>query len=227
MSVPFPACSLFVYDIPKKSGFPNPSGLLRSRAVRINLSCWVVPNGNEPSALLDRMTKAGVKWKFVKFDPSDGENLMETCILALTADIKLAVARAAKSVKTAQDKAGVGVDARKECRLYTKRAGGTVSRMKKMLAAFRKVTDTFGIDADRHLNLSDAENAVSGLSEAVKARSALYAQAVEDCRALADVDAVAMATAAAQDACPWWALAEFLEDRGEDVGALKIAFTAV
>lgn len=218
--------SLLVYDIPEKSKLANPSGRLRSRGIRINLSCWVIPVGNEPWTLLDQLKRGGATWEMARFDAGDAGKLMAICINALKTDIKKAFESTARCVTAAQEAATAAVDAKKATVKYAKRTGGAVRRLKSLLSDFEKVAAAFGIDPQKTLSIGEAKTAVDSLSGVVKARADVYAKAVADCKELATVDALALATAAGNDMVPWQVMADFLDEHHNGAGeALRQAFS--
>ncbi|HJZ56144.1 MAG TPA: hypothetical protein VKE74_14345, partial [Gemmataceae bacterium] len=76
------AC-LLIYDIPEHSTVANPSGRLRRTAVRVNLFCWVIREGDIPYALLNTMATGGATWHVVKFDAGEAGKLIGMATEAL------------------------------------------------------------------------------------------------------------------------------------------------
>lgn len=64
----FKAATMLVYDIPQGSKIPNPSDVLRRRGVRINLSCWIIPDDRVPFTLIDELKKGGAVVYTVHYD---------------------------------------------------------------------------------------------------------------------------------------------------------------
>src|SRR5687767_14905134 len=94
------AC-LLIYDIPERSSVPNPSRRLRPIAVRVNLSCWVIREGDIPYALLHEMAAGGAMWHVVRFDASEGPKLVGMAVEAMKRDIRDAMQRANRSAEVA------------------------------------------------------------------------------------------------------------------------------
>src|SRR5438552_1177899 len=76
------AC-LLIYDIPERSAVANPSRFLRRLAVRVNLSCWVIPEGDVPYARLNEMATGGATWHVVRFDAAEAGKLVAMAAAAI------------------------------------------------------------------------------------------------------------------------------------------------
>jgi hypothetical protein len=212
-----------IYDIPEKSRVPNPSRRLRPIAVRVNLSCWVVREGDIPYALLHEMARGGATWHVVRFDASEGAKLVGMAVEAIKRDIRDAMRRANRSADAAAQKLDPAAEDPTEVkRRYAERARPVVRRLLRLLADVRKAAERFGIEPES-VSLADAHAAVSALQAGMLARARAYGEAVEQARMLGDA---AMAGAAAADLVPAGILADDIDDRGGDAGALREAFAA-
>jgi hypothetical protein len=107
-------------------------------------------------------------------------------------------------------------------RRYAERARPVIRRLLRLLADVRKAAERFGIDPSA-VSLADAHAAVSALQAGLLARALAYGEAVEQVRMLGDA---AMADAAAADLVPAGVLADDIDERGGDAGALREAFAA-
>jgi len=214
------AC-LLIYDIPERSTVANPSGRLRSVAVRVNLSCWVIREGDIPYALLNEMAAGGATWHVVRFDASEGQKLIEMAREALIRDIRDAMKRANKSANAAGRKAEAddSTDAR---RRYARQVRPLVRKMNRLLTDVRKAAERFGI-SPYSISLNDSVNSLSALQAGMIARAKAYGEAVEQIRLLGDE---AMANAAAADLVPAGIIADDIDERGGDASALREAFAA-
>lgn len=74
---------LIVYDIPATCRVKNPSDQFRGHGVRINYSCWIVPEGRVAMLPLDQMQQGGAKVQVVRFDSSETDTLLRMAKTAL------------------------------------------------------------------------------------------------------------------------------------------------
>lgn len=70
-----PRCCMLTYDIPSSLDYPNPSGRLRRVAVRVNLSCWIVPTSRVPQDLLDEFEDQRINYHLVSFDAKEKDTI--------------------------------------------------------------------------------------------------------------------------------------------------------
>ncbi len=216
------AC-LLIYDIPERSSVPNPSRRLRPMAVRVNLSCWVIREGDIPYSLLHEMATGGATWHVVRFDASEGAKLVGMAVASLKRDIRDAMRRANQSVSAASRSLDPTADNPTEAkRRYAERARPIVRRLVKLLSDVQKAAERFGIDRAT-LSLTDAMAGVNSLQAGMLARARAYSEAIEQVRTLGDS---AMANAAAADLVPAGILADDIDDRGGDASALREVFAA-
>lgn len=80
--------ALLVYDIPEASGLSNPSGLMRRFAVRINLSCWVLPLKNLPLLPVREWLSKGASVEVVEFDEGEREKVVALARRALQREVE-------------------------------------------------------------------------------------------------------------------------------------------
>ena len=80
--------ALLVYDIPEASGLSNPSGLMRRFAVRINLSCWVLPLKNLPLLPVREWVEKGASVEVVEFDEGEREKVVALARRALQREVE-------------------------------------------------------------------------------------------------------------------------------------------
>lgn len=210
---------LLIYDIPESSSVRNPSGELRRRAVRINLSCWVICEQDIPYYLLNEMQIGGATWHVVRFDPREGENLLRMAIESLKRDLKTAVKRA----KTARWRAGEQLETNADLTKYERQARVIVRRVKKMLDSAREAANRFGIGEDT-INLAHSVNAIDAIKTSMKERARQYAETAATLRQVGDE---AMAQAVQSDQIPAGVVADRIDDAGEDATALRTVFDGV
>ena len=209
--------SLLIYDIPERSGVANPSGFLRRMAVRVNLSCWVIPEGDIPYHRLHAMATGGATWHVVRFDAAEAWKLVGMAAAAIRRELRDALRRA----RRAAGRAAAAVEAgESDPGRYDERARSTVRRLRRLLSDLTAAAGRFGIAAEG-LPLLAAARGIDALQAAMKARARLYAEAAEAVRRLGDE---AMARAAEADLVPAGVLADDIDDRGGDTSALRAAF---
>lgn len=216
------AC-LLIDDIPERSGVRNPSRRLRSMAVRVNLSCWCIREGDIPSTLLNEMALGGATWHVVRFDATESVKLIGMAVDAIKRDIRDAMRRANKSADAAGRKLDPDAANPTEVkRRYAERTRPIIRRLTRLLSDVQKAAARFGLDRTT-LSLTEAMAGVNALQAGMYERARAYAAAVEQVRALGDA---AMANAAGADLVPAGILADDIDDHGGDASALRDAFAA-
>lgn len=219
----FQAC-LLIYDIPDESGFPNPSNILRSIAVRVNLSCWVIPEHNIPYVLLGEMERAGGTWYTVKFDASEGDKLRRMAVDAITREIQESISRAEVSAVRALRKFQRSKEAPEKAQsTYQKVVGQIDRRMSRLQRQLRRVTLEFGIEQSA-IPLTRLTRATVTIQDKVKARCRLYADAIRQVQGIHGIQN-AMAQAGRVDRVPALILADYMDDYGLDSRKLRAAFS--
>lgn len=216
------AC-LLIYDIPERSNVPNPSDDLRPMAVRVNLSCWVIREGDIPYHLLNDMKAGGASWHVVKFDAGEAGKLAAMAIEALKRDTRDAIKRAREAQRKAEERLKSGENAESVAR-YVQRGREAVSRLRRLLADFRKAAERMGLDVGS-LSLDTARTAVDALHSIYSNRARLYAEAATAAGSVDASDARAMGAAAKSDRVPAVILADYLDDNGGNGAPLRDAFT--
>jgi hypothetical protein len=231
--------SLLLYDIPDASGFGNPSGVLRSRALRINLSCWVVDNARTPWGLLHRMTEAGVHWHLLPFSAEANARILEMAAATMRRDLeqnavreRAALERIDATLAAAETEAGGtyneetrrwegGVWTRALERARTKHATdrrAILKRTEKLVSDLETSARQFGVQGVSGF-FTGSRNRVGALRALNHCRAELYAEAT------AAVAATPLAADARDDAIPAAVLADVLDEREEGSGeSLRTAF---
>lgn len=176
------AC-LLIYDIPETSEVENPSNEFRRIAVRVNLSCWVIPFDNIPWTILHNMNERGATTHIVKFDSSENEKLLTMCVSAIRADIRDTLERA----RLAMNRAGQSLlkpdpDANKEelrqsHLKYVKKSKSIVKRLRGFLADMAIVSEQFGIGSTT-IDLPQATQAIFSLQSVMHERAKMYVQSI-------------------------------------------------
>jgi hypothetical protein len=194
---------LLIYDIPQASGVANPSPSLRRRAVRINLSCWVILEADIPYSLLNEMHEGGATWHVVKFDVAERARL---CQMAIES-IRKTVRDLARKAAIASDRANACDTADSDYRRFRTAAARAIRQFHKVVRDCKAAASRFGIDSQ--LDLADSISVVDAMDSQVKRRMKAYVE-VKDSLPPGDP----MAGAAIADAVPGVILADYAEDRG-------------
>jgi hypothetical protein len=205
---------LLIYDIPEASDFPNPSGVLRRVAVRINLSCWVIPEHLIPYELLGRMAEAGASWHTVKFDSTEGKKLVTMAVNSLRQELADAVRRSETARDGAERQLGESTESRERAEArYLRRAEGIAERYNGLAADLVAAARVFGISATA-LQLDAATTAVDAISAGMHERARQYLRANQT------LQAAGMGTFTPD--CPAGILADVLADVGFEGQALQL-----
>lgn len=220
------AC-LLIYDIPERSEVANPSGKLRRVAVRINLSCWVIREGDIPYYLLDEMRQGGATWHVVRFDAAEGGKIVGMAIAAMKKELKDAIDRARAALEAASQRVQDGRDSAAE---FEQRVRANIRRHRQLIQDLTAAAQRFGIDAGA-AGIGDAATAVACIQTAMVERARLYADAARRLRQTGTSLGAGMAAAAEGDRPSGGAvlhagvMADVMDENGVDgAAALRDAF---
>lgn len=209
---------LLIYDIPQRSGVTNPSARLRRIAVRVNLSCWVIPESRIPYHLLSDMGNGGAVWQVVRFDDSEAGKLVKMAQAAMQRELDAAIARVRRSEgNAAEQMQGAEVDPAIAARNYQTRMRAALRRVERRAEDFRAAAGVFGIDP----NVINPLTAITAIKAGMEARAKAYVEAAQTAREQGQEWA---AQAAQSDNLPVGVLADLVEENGGDVTALRDAF---
>lgn len=219
--------SLLTYDIPERAGFPNPSGALRRRALRVNLSCWVVAQGREPWTLLERMAEAGVNWNLWEFAPSASEGILKVAAANMRRELEENArreARALERIDAARDEAEANpangprtLDAARN--RHTRERAEVLKRSERLARDLEEAARAFGLDAAT-LPFAATRTRCEAIRALNGARANLYAAMTE----VVAPEQPELAAAARADTLPVGVLADAAEEAGHDVRAARAAF---
>jgi len=164
-----------IYDIPERAKMENPSPELRRVAVRVNLSCWVVPNHLVPFSILGEIEDNGGTWHVIKFDGSEAENLIRMATDSLRKSVREAVESCEDSCRAAHDRADDNSeeDPVKACSKYIRATGQIIRRAEKILADYRRAAEGFGVKVVE-LGISGAVASIQGIKTGVHRQVAMY-----------------------------------------------------
>lgn len=211
--------SLLIYDIPENAKVPNPSSRLRRVAVRVNLSCWVIPNHSIPYMLLDNIRAKGGVWHVVKFDASEAGKLLEMVTDQLRRDVRKAVESCGQSVMAAEDKAddiAEGEDNPETCLVkYVRATSAIIRRTERLLRDYQTAAEGFGVPVVS-LGISGALSAVHGIQSGIERKAKKYREIADKLRVVGTYDSVGLANAMDSDECHVGIALDCLQDNGED-----------
>lgn len=227
---PVKSISYLCYYIPTATRFPNPSGALRRRAVRMDGSVWAIPTELVPHSLVNRMLLAGCVVNVVRFADDETEKLLGI----VKANLDREIAQAEERMKQAEAEAtatmeAAGVDAPTEhaARLARRAAAAeyrkTIERLNKTAQArmedYRQAARVFGFRSDPvRGRIAEAAGRANALALGAAAKAAAY---VEAARKAAEIDPTShVARAAANDEIPAGPLYDHLQDHGVDAPGL-------
>lgn len=216
--------SLLIYDIPEDSKMPNPSPDLRRLAVRVNLSCWVIPNHLIPHSLLNEIDDNGGVWHVVKFDASEADTLLQMASRSLRADVQKAVKSCEESVRSAAVKSDevAEEDAVKGLTKYLRSTGQAIRRTEKLLSDYRAAAEGFGVEVVS-LGIGGALTSIQGIQTGVKRQAAVYKRLAEEAREIgSDGDALANALEAGEGNVG--ATMDYIQENGGDVTVFNETF---
>lgn len=213
------ASQLF-YWIPEASKFPNPSGVLRRIAVRLDGSVWAIPTHLVPWSLCNEMTEAGVTWYVLRFDESEAQNLAKIAHDHLAKEIRAVEARARKSLASAQADYEKPPEGKEPMTVagFEKRVEKAVQRAKELLGDLESAAKVFEIDPDT-LPVQWAAAQADLIGQAARAKARIYAGAGVKAAEVNPLDGPAIANAVKADAIPVNVVADFLLENGAEDAA--------
>jgi len=213
------AC-LLIYDIPGTAEVGNPSAVLRRLGVRVNLSCWIVPESDIPYVTLHRMQEAGATWHTVRFDASEAKKLIDMAVSALRKELDEALARAEASRASAAEQLEQSTAAPERAEAYyLRRAESIAARCAELADDLAAGAAKFGIDSAQ-FNADALRTAGAAIQAGMQERAKLYARAVRDAARLGTPF---------PESTPAGVIADALQDGGSDEQAdeLRAAFAGV
>ena len=232
---------LLIYDIPKnRPDIANPTGVLRRRGVRLNLSGWLLPENQIPYATLNTMkldrvmtredgstyTLRGANWHLIPQDPKASRQM----VMAAIDSLKEQIAEALEDNQASARRAGVKWDraegdetdlARAE-RDWNKQQEVILDRLNERLADLEEGAKVFGITGDL-FGLAGAHAAREGLQTAMANRARQYVATADQARQMGPTgEALADAMMADRNVLP--VALDYVEENGGDTTAARDAF---
>lgn len=219
---------LFTYDIPDASDYPNPSGVLRRYAVRLNLSCWLMDAGDIPNAMIGEMLDANCDPHTFRFDPADSKKLLTVAVAKLSREIDMAVRSAARSAQNAASQlatatATTGMSAEDAHARYEKRAAAVNARLDVLKGDLAAAAERLGINPEA-IKLDRLALAGNELRDEMATRARAYLDAARAAEATGTDTGRAIAAAIRSDTMDPMVAADFLDENGGDGSDLRAAF---
>jgi hypothetical protein len=202
-----------------ESIFPNPSDRLRPIGFRPgdDGSVWIIPEGREPYNLVAEMTEAGCEVNMVKFDHGEADKLAAMArhglLKAIENHLKRQGQTAVRELKKFERSES---EDRQET--LVKNMAWVVKKTEKLLKCWAAAAQGFGLDPSFILD-SSCRDVVAKLKTATEARAFAYAKMTNQ------VNGTDLGEAAARDLVPAGILADYCEERGEDVTEARILFS--
>lgn len=216
---------LLVYDIPQNRDVPNPSARLRPIAFRINLSCWVIMRADMPWDLLNHWTENRVKWRIVKFDESESENLAKLAIDSIKVEIRGTLDRANRTLSRETRKLQEGdEELRERLSEHRKATLRTVKKLRRTLRELQSAASRFGV-TDRELGLGDAIEQVGVIGYTMRERAREYVNSLNALAALNGPQDGLLQTLRNGGQVPEGLIGDYLEDAGVNVTRYRKLFS--
>jgi hypothetical protein len=237
------------YDIPEGTGVRNPSYRLYEVGIRLQLSCWILPESDIPKALfhqmaervwsLDRINprtgrRMEFQWDYAPFDPAAAGSLLRMAQRSLEEQVHAAKMRAQASYEAAlarldeqEEEARangtpMSVPERKKAERALRRAANVnVKKNEKLFKRLRETGARFGIDTSG-IGAESAFAAIQAAGAAVKERCRVFAEATKELERLDPNNLVAKA--ARRDQAPEWVLFDALDEAGGNALPYRAAF---
>jgi len=216
------AC-LLLYDIPQNAPIDNPSPVLRRLGLRVNLSCWVIPESDLPYTLLHEMQVAGATWHAVRFDRSEAAKLVQMGVQSLKRELADQVARARRSQARAMAVLDETTESAERAeQRYLRESAVIVRRYEELAADLQTAAARFGI-APETFGLADATAAMAGIGLGMAERAKLFVQS------RAAIAAASLTGTAPDENTPVGIVADMAEDMGlnETAAGLRAGFAGV
>jgi nucleotide-binding universal stress UspA family protein len=215
------ACMLF-YDIPEGRRIKNPSRVLYPIAVRLQLSCWVIDDGDLPYHTLNRLREQGATWHVLEFSTRSAGKVAGLVAANLRQQIRETVARAqtaaARAARVLNQQDETPEERRDKFDAATRRIINNTARQ---LRAFKSAAQKFGVE-DSTISLSDAVLAANAVQHAMQARAKEFVKVTRTLRERAgSFDPTGVITTAERDMMPPEILADYAEENDVDVTELR------
>jgi hypothetical protein len=175
--------NLLFYDIPQSLKVANPSAALRRCAVRVNLSCWVVPEERTPWDLIEELKSQNVDVQLIRFDENEAEKLRGMAREAMQRELARIKNGLEKSIDFAQHQLAnaefqvaeqnAAFDMEVEQTRYVRRVKTILNRAKKDLLAAQECSLAFELTAQ-------LEELIDGTRHALRAAQNAFLEEVKE-----------------------------------------------
>lgn len=211
---------MMFYDIPEDADIPNPSAEFRAFSFRINLSCWVILEGDLTRAMhtLNNIRRVGGDWHTLAIAESEQDKTLGLATRYMQGEITHHMRRAEASYATAmaelQEAEEIQDSDERETavRRLRSRARSIQRRMNLLLRDMRSLARTWGISQSQ-VGLMPAMTKVANIQARMMRRAAEYVRATEELtNHLGSTHPIV--TAAKNGAIPAAVLADAAEEEG-------------
>lgn len=218
--------SLLLYDIPETSKYPNPSGVLRRRALRVNLSCWIVDQQRIPWTILEEMTSSNVDWHLWDFDSGATQKILQKACISMRRELEENAAREKDSLDRAErqrdevlnNPESTHTDVVRANNKYEKDRTLILKRSEKLVKDLEEAANSFNLDMTQFPFGRNYER-VNALRTLQGSRAQLYAELAEKMKD------TPIGKAASESEVPAEILADYAEEHGHNVDVVREAFT--
>lgn len=173
---------MLTYDIPQLSDFPNPSGELRRYAVRVNLSCWIIPEAKVDPDLLSRLEAANINYHLLHFATKEVDKIKEIARKALEGETARIHGSLLKTIDRATTRFNEAVDALGNLTDEADMLGHTLDREKRLKKALERAGEQLNAAVECAIAFDETENTehlIQGMREAIASHTATFNTEVE------------------------------------------------
>lgn len=211
---------MMFYDIPEEADIPNPSAEFRQFAFRINLSCWVIQEGDLSRAAhtLDSIRRVGGDWHTLPIADSGSEEVIGLAAKYISSEVSETLARANVSAGRIMHRLNAADDREAAIRVFRSRMGQIGKRCNLLLRDMRYLATRWGISYSQ-VGLVSSLSTVATLQAAMMRRAAEYVRVTNEL-AKNPVHAP-MANAAKKGQVPAGILADYADESGIDGSGLR------
>lgn len=212
--------SLLLYDVRSTSRIAHPTTILHNRALRFQLSAWVIFEDRIPWSYLKRLEEDGNTWDVVPFADGNSAEVQKILIRNIQTELRKAQERetaALDRLDKLEEEAKGTEEGDKSSDKRAKERTKVLARSEKFLKGLEEAALLYGV-ALSNLTFTDSHNRLSALRRVNGVRAAL----------VAEMTAAAVGTrfenAAKSDEMPPEILADALEEeKGVDCSAARSA----
>lgn len=228
------SATLLVYDIPSSNEkYADPGKTLRRIGFRVNLSCWVIPDGAIPHTFIKELREDwNANVELVRFDMAEGPRLVRMALDRMKKDVEEKMARSAEGIAfmdkhlNLAPELAANTEAREAAvKLYESRCKRIIKNLEELADDVEVAIKNFSV-APEALGLDDTRKAFAALSAGYAQKVNAYTRATEILKgraeAAGDTNAAALANAAAKDLVPVEPLADALIENGAETEAKEL-----